>query len=180
VQPVLLSSTASAYNLLSARTVEMSSSADGTIAAGQNATYKVSFGIASSHNVGSVVVQFCDNSPIIGDSCNAPTGLNDHFATTLATANNTGSVTPLAVDTVNSTINRVVLTRTGGVQAVTNSDTVNVELQNITNPTNVNTTFYARLYTYTSVDGTTGMTDAGGVDLALPNKSPSPARSRNV
>jgi len=89
--------------------------------------------------------------------------------------NLTGVVTGLSIDTTNSTANTVVLTRTVGT--VTNGAT-SFELgdgtsNGITNPTNTNTTFFARIMTFTTTDGSGSETvdslDAGGVALSTAN-----------
>ncbi len=151
ITPALIAKKASAYGLVTERFIKMSSSADGTIAAGQDVTYQVGFKPATSTTVGGMVVTFCSNSPIIGDTCTAPTGFNTNFAT-LALANQV-TVAGFAIDTTNSTANTVVLTN-GTPQALTAGVAVSFDLgstggsDGLTNPTNVNTTFYARILTY--------------------------------
>ncbi len=161
----------SAYGLLSSRSIQMSSSANGA----SNTAYKVSFTtVTNNQNMGSVVVEFCSNTPILGDACTAPTGFDTNKAT-LAMFNYSGNVTGLTIDTTNSTANKVVLTRTLGTVA---NGTTTFELGNgtsngITNPTNTNTTFFARIITFASPDGSgneaTGSLDAGGVALSTAN-----------
>lgn len=165
---------AGAYAQVSARSILMGS----TASAATNVAYQVNFTtVTNNQSVGSVVVEFCANSPIIGDTCSTTpttgTFLNSNFAS-LTVNNVTGLITGLSVDTTNSTANRVVLTRSAGTVA---NGAVSFTLGNgttngFTNPSNSNLTFYARIMTATTTDGTfTGgdennATDAGGIALS--------------
>lgn len=162
---------AGAYAQVAARSIQLSSTAN----AATNVAYKVNFTtVTDNQTVGSVVVEFCDNSPIIGDTCTAGVGFLDSNFASLTVNNITGNITGLTVDTTNSTANRVVLTRTAA--AVANS-AVSFTLGNgttngFTNPANSNTTFYARVMTFTNTTGTppsgdeNNATDAGGIALS--------------
>jgi hypothetical protein len=112
-----------------------------------NVIYRVEFNVATTGNIGGIVVDFCSNTPIIGDACNAPTGFNVNEGS-LTVNNQTANITTLAVDGA-TTANSVILTRTAA--SVTSGATVNFELGNATNaihnPTAVGS-FYARIYTY--------------------------------
>lgn len=162
---------ASAYGLLASRSIQMSSSANGA----DNTAYKVGFTtVTNGATIGSVVVEFCSNTPILGDTCTAPSGFNTNKAT-LALNNLTGNITGLTIDTTNSTGNKIVLTRSAAAVA---AGAVSFELGNGTsnglkNPTTTNTTFFARLILFPSTDGTgneiTGSIDAGGVALSTAN-----------
>lgn len=197
--PLLTRQTASAYGLVTSRSIEMSSSVNGSVAqnattgqiGGQNVVYSVSFTTATTASVGSVVVEFCDgsSSPIIGDTCTAPTGFDLHAlnpGATLAINTSTG-ITGLSVDNTNSTANELVLTRTAG--SVNSGVATNFVLgtpganlynntNGITNPTDTdsvtggtqNGTFYARIHTKASTDGSGADIDAGGIALSLNNQ----------
>lgn len=149
--PVFVNQTAAAYGLLTSREIRMSSS---SVSAGNDVTYLVRMTTPTTSNIGGLVIDFCSNSPIIGDTCTAPTGFNTNKAT-LALANQTG-ITDFAVDTVNSTASKVVLTRTA---ASFTAGTLTLELggaggaDGITNPTTSNSTFYGRMLTYTTTAG---------------------------
>jgi hypothetical protein len=172
--PIFSSDKAAAYGLVTSREIKMSSSANGAT----DTTYDVSFIAATTSNVGGLVIDFCSNTPIIGDSCTAPTGFDTNEAG-LALANQSG-VTDWVVNAATTT-NKVVLTRTAA--SVTASTTVSFDLgaaggsDGITNPTTTNTTFYARILTFSTNAGATGYTstspgaepplvDAGGVALS--------------
>lgn len=157
-----------AYGQLANRSIQLSSTASGAT----NTAYQVNFTtVTEGQNIGSVVVKFCSNSPILGDSCAVPTGFDTNKAT-LTLNNVTGNITGLSIDTVNSTTNMVVLTRTAGPVA---NGAVSLTLGNgttngITNPANLNTTFYARIMTFSTTNGSgnesTDSLDAGGIAMS--------------
>jgi len=108
---------------LSARSIELSSSS----LKATNVTYKVNFTAATV--AGAVLVDFCKNSPLIGEECVAPVGLVISDSTNVeATANNTAVVT----------------------QAVTAGAT-SVTIPGVTNPDEAGTV-YARIITYLDAD----------------------------
>lgn len=171
---VLMPSKAHAYSQVSSRSILMSSTDPGAT----NVAYQVGFTtVTNGQTVGSVVVEVCANSPIIGDTCTAPTGFSFNKST-LSINNLTGNITGLSVDTTDSTANRIVLTRTTGTVA---NGPVSFALGNgtsngITNPTSAAGTFYGRIMVLTTTDGTiTGgnennATDAGGVAISTANQ----------
>lgn len=159
---------ASAYALLSSRYIQLSSSAN----AATNVIHKVGFTtVTNGQTIGSVVIEYCSNSPIIGDTCSAPTSFNTNKAT-LSVNNITGNITGLSVDTTDSTATKVVLTRSAATVA---NGAVTFELgdgtsNGMTNPANTNTTFYARISTFAATDGSGTAQDAGGVALSTDNQ----------
>ena len=163
-----ISPTIEAYGALSNRSIELSSTVNGA----NNSAYKVGFTTTTNNQViGSVVIEFCANSPILGDACSIPTGFNTNYTTTTL-GSVTGNITGLTIDTVNSTSNKIVLKRTAAAVA---NGAVSLTLGNgttngITNPANDNTPFYARIITFTSTNGSgnesTQSLDAGGVALS--------------
>ncbi len=177
--PVLYSSIVQA-GLPSNRKITMETSA----AAATDVTYTLQFttdqGGAAS-NIGGLVVDFCDASPIIGDSsCTAPSGFDINKAT-LALGTQVG-VTGWAVDTANSAASKLVLTRTAS--SIASAVAVTIPLGTVaasdgfTNPTLGNHTFYARLLTFSTGAAAQGYTtatpgtyvDAGGVALSTANQ----------
>lgn len=168
---ILFQGNADAYNQVTSRSIIMSSTEN----AATNVAYQVNFTtVTNNQTVGSVVVEICTNSPIIGDICTAP-GTFSFNKSTLTINNLSGNITGLSVDTTaNSTANRIVLTRSAGTVA---NGAVSFTLGNgttngITNPATTNATFYARILVMPSTDGTlTGndennATDAGGIALS--------------
>lgn len=147
----------------------MSSSAKGSITAGQNVIYQVNFTTnqnAANAPVGALVLDFCYNSPIIGDTCTVPTGFNLN-AGSLSINNQSGlGGDNFSIDTVNSTASRLILTRTNS--NIATATAVSFELGNgttngVTNPTPAmcsalpgppeTCTFYARVLTFQSSTG---------------------------
>lgn len=143
--------------------IEMSSSAPSQT----GVSYKVTFTPATTEASGVVIVDFCSNSPLDGDTCNdAYTGVPN--VTSVA-----GPATTAAVTAGDSQVHTVKITG----QTLTSGTPYTATLTGITNPTTA-TTFYARIYTgatgytYTPAatnGGTptaTGYADYGGLALA--------------
>lgn len=137
------------------RSIALSSSTK----AATGVSYAFSF-TTDNADAGAVVVQFCSNSPLFGQSCTAPGGFTSAGAT--ASGGATISGTPTA--------NKVIVTKTtaSGINTFT--------LGNITNPTAAGA-LYVRIATYAdataaanySTDGTTVGThvDEGAVALSI-------------
>lgn len=163
--PALNTGTANAYGLIQNRKITMSSSANGNTTAGQGLTYEVAFNVASdAEDIAGVVVDFCSDSPIIGDVCTAPTGFDTNFAT--ATLNLTDGLTGFTLDGTNSTANKLVLTGSAYNPGVAQQITFDVE--GIDNPETVNETFYARIITFTSAAAAQAYTSASSPDANNP------------
>lgn len=166
--PAFIPSFASAAEITT-RSIEMSSSA----ISATDVTYAVTFTPVTT--AGGFVIDFCDNTPLIGESCTAPGGL------TTASITASGSGTP-SVTSLTSNSGAIV------TDTLTASDAVTVDLNDITNP-NYQTTggaddgFYARIVTYpagssageigglstsTTTNSTPGGTavDSGGIALS--------------
>lgn len=169
-----------AYGLLPQRKITMSSSANGAT----DVTYEISFNTATNNpDIQGLVVDFCSNSPIIGEACTAPGGFNLNEATVAVSATGVAGFSLNAA----TTNNKLVLTRAGGAGIPANTNIV-VTLgtaaagDGVTNPTTTNTTFYARLIVFNTQAGATSydssvtgannpgaeppVIDAGGVALS--------------
>ncbi|HSX05578.1 MAG TPA: hypothetical protein VLF69_03875 [Candidatus Saccharimonadales bacterium] len=146
VAPAVFPAFASAGQL-SSRSVEMSSSK-------QNDTgvkYTISFTPTATY--GAFVVDFCGDSPIIGDSsCTTPTSFSVSSATVAQT---TGSIGTL--DTTGTSGNHLVVTGSS-----TSSAASVFEVSGVHNPNTLGT-FYARIYTYAGNDASsyTDFSDPG-------------------
>jgi hypothetical protein len=150
-------------------------------------TYQLSFTTdqgGSSANIGGMVIDFCTETPLIGDTnCTPPVGFSTNEGG-LALANQVG-ITDWTIDASTSS-NKLVLART----AASVNSAVNVSIDfgtaaaadGITNPTAGNTSFYARVLTfatttgaqeYTSADpdnaGANVIVDYGGIALSTAN-----------
>ena len=166
-----LSGSASAAQV-QARDITMSSSAVGAT----NTTYEVGFNIATTGAVQGVVVDFCSNTPIIGDSCTAPTGFTVGTPTvTTSGGNNTGLSGSWTAAAGNSGRTLSITNASGG--SITAATPIIFTLSTATNPTTLGS-FYARVFTFatsgavTTWLGTTngssqaGVVDSGGIALS--------------
>lgn len=164
VTPAVFPAFASAYTVLSGRSIQMSSAT----ASATGVTYKLTFtpSIAISSG-GGFIVDFCDSSPILGGSCTTtpPAGMSTTSAV-LGTVSSAGTLT-------NSTNGRLKFTASATIPASADS----YEFTTITNPSAVGT-FYARVYTYadatalgnySSITSIGSPQDAGGVAMSTVN-----------
>ena len=169
---------------LTTRSITMSDSGQsgGTITtgvgSGTNVKYKFSF--VSTTSAQSMIIDFCNTSPLIGDTCTAPVGMSLTGATLTGI---TGNITA-AGWTITTTASQIKLAK--GTGAAATAGTQSFEISGITNPASVVYggtpkpvgTFYGRMYTY--ADATFGSTttayvspvslgdfkDYGGIALA--------------
>jgi len=131
-------------------------------ASATSVTYTVNFTSAAA--AGAFVVDFCSNSPVIGDTCTAPTGFD---------ASSAASTTSGFTDVTGATSQFVVAGTVGATTAIT------VDVTGIDNPT-VSGPLYARIVTYdtkahallySSTDPTDGSTitpiDQGGIAMQI-------------
>lgn len=123
-------------------------------------TQVFTFSVPNTSILGSIVFEHCDNSPLYSVACNAPSGLSLITATLTSETTNTG----FAIDIVNSSANKIVLTRipgaaTIGVSSYTFDGVVNSNVPNQTN--------YVRISTHASIDGSGARTNEGAVAYAI-------------
>lgn len=158
VVPGVIPAFASAAQVTS-RSITLSNSAAGAT----GVTYEVEFTVGSSGAAGAYMLEFCSNSPIIGSTCTAPTGMD-----TTDVATSTGSTTVSS-----PAANRAIVTKT-----IANSSTQTVVLTGIDNPSSAGT-LYARIVTYADAtdaatyddtDLGTDPIDDGGVAMAITNQ----------
>lgn len=162
LMPLLLGSNRAEAALLGNRELKMSSSANGSIADGQDVTYEFHFDYTSTTNIASVEFDFCSESPIVGDTCTGPTGFDVNEGAGLTLANETNE-TGYSIH-ANTDTNTICITRTP--EAVTAATDSEYEFTGIDNPENTNTTFYVRLQTFASTDCTGSSTDEGGIAVS--------------
>ena len=139
---------------LSERSIELSSSVN----AATGVTYNVEF-TAPTGGVETIVIDFCGNSPLIGQACTPPTGFVASGAGVSTSGYTLGSATP----------SKVVVDKT---VASTGGDTLSFAVTGITNPTSTGP-LYARILTY--IDGATAYTD--GDTIGTPSDTGSVALS---
>lgn len=106
--------------------------------------------------VGSLRFEYCQNDPIIGSPCVPPAGFDISGSTLI---NQTGE-TGFSIDSASN--NEVVLGRTSVLPTV---GPVTYELEDIVNPSTLGS-FYTRLYTYPTEDGTGPAAQSGGVAMS--------------
>jgi hypothetical protein len=154
--PFFISRQVSALNLTT-RSIAISTAEPSVIAA-----HTLQFTYASTSSIGSIVFDYCDNSPLFDEPCNPPLGLN----TLTASLDSQSGETGFAVDGVNSTSNRIVITRPPAATATIASTYV---FSGITNPSTPSTAQFVRISTHASTDGSGPETDRGGVAYAILN-----------
>ena len=161
---------------LSSRSIELSSSAAGAT----GTTYTISFTAGSSYTVQGIVVDFCDNTPLIGDStCTAPTGFDvGGTSPTVTTSGAIGSSgwTATGANGFNGNTEYRTLELTNGTGAALTggSSVVTINLTSAVNPSTADHSFYARILTYATTAGATGYapgsegsySDHGGVAMS--------------
>ncbi len=135
------------------------------VGSGTGVTYKVGFTTSATAN--SLVIDFCSQSPIIADTCTAPTGLNATSATLAAVTGNIGSTGW----TVTGSTSQVKIANSTGTAAAAGPQVFT--LSGLTNPSTTGA-FYARIYTfstasygtYTSATAPGNYVDYGGIALS--------------
>ncbi len=129
-----------------------------TNSAGATATNTIGFVMTdNSDPIGSIEFQFCQESPLPGDSCTTPTGFSaSNVSLTSQTGNGGFSVAG------NSTVNAVILTRS---PAIANASPNTYVLSNIVNPSGQGT-YYLRISTYPTTDASGAYNEFGGVALS--------------
>ena len=136
-------------------------SGDGGSMPGGTVNHRFEFRTGSAHNVGSLKFEYCTIASV--EACVAPTGLNVSPATF---GGETGSaVTGFSMGT--KTVNSFILTRVPASVPI-NSNVI-VQANGIVNPTTPNYTFFVRITTYTSNNGTGTAVDSGSVAASTAN-----------
>jgi len=139
---------------LTDRSIQISTATPSAIAG-----HAFSFTYSSTSSVGSVVFEYCENSPLLSDPCTVPAGLDVTAASLGGQTGNTG----FSIDAGNTTANRLVLTRPAAAALAVPSS---YSFSNITNPSAAGQTEFVRITTRASTDGTGAITDDGGVAFA--------------
>jgi hypothetical protein len=163
--PILTQSAAAAQ--VTTRSIQMSSS----VPSATNVTYAVKFTLATTSppNIQGIVLDFCDNDPLVGDTtCTTPAGFS---LTASPTVNNlsTGSCVLTAFTTVTTANSNRTLEfyDNAGAVAETSGGVCTFNVTTVTNPSTANHSFYARVYTMDTTTHTTGYaagTATGSVD----------------
>lgn len=121
--------------------------------------HKFSFTLPAAQTLGSVKFEYC--TVAVQEACVTPTGMT---ATGATFGNETGSaITGFSMH--NAANNVVIIKRT----ANSVSGAVVVQINGVTNPSPANYTFYVRISSYASTDGTGASTDTGSVAASTAN-----------
>lgn len=160
---------------LASRSITMSDSAESGgsittgVGSGTNVTYK--FGFTTSLSADSLVIDFCQESPIIADTCTAPTGMSVSTVTLTSVTGNIGT-TGWLLGT--GSASQVKIYNSTGTAAAAGAQVFT--LSGITNQSTASTSpvFYARIYTfanntygtYTSATAPGDYEDYGGIALS--------------
>jgi hypothetical protein len=123
-----------------------------------NVTYNTTFFLPTAGTLGSIQIEFCSNSPLVDDVCDAPLGFDAGIATMSSQSGQTGFTISST-----STPNNVILTRPPGGSGI---GVLNYVLDGVTNPS-AGGALFARIYTYASSDASGGFIDFGGLALAI-------------
>lgn len=109
--------------------------------------------------VGSVTFEFCSNSPVPNDACTAPNGLD---LTSVIVATQSGEI-GFTIHP-NSTVNKLILTRPAIIPTSPVASTY--QLNQVKNPNAVGS-YYVRLQTHSSTNGSGADIENGGVVFAI-------------
>jgi hypothetical protein len=121
--------------------------------------YTVQFELPTNYGTGvgnleGIVVEFCDETPIIGDpTCTAPAGFSINTTPTYdnlhinATAGGGAEIVDWVASDLADNGRTFILTNSTGIDTAAN-DIVKFDITSVTNPSTTNHSFYARIYTY--------------------------------
>lgn len=109
--------------------------------------------------VGSIAIEFCSNTPIIEIACTAPVGFN----AALANLNSSQGENGFIINPVFTTANKILLSRPASLPT---GAPAQYFFSNITNPSSKGS-YYIRLQTFTSTDGTGANIEYGGLVFAI-------------
>ena len=119
---------------------------------------ELKFTVTAGTTVGSIVFKYCLTAADVGAAtCTIPTGLHTTSATLDAQSGATG------FSMVNTTDGAPYLTRSAAAIGTSPANNLDYILGSITNPTTTNQTFYVRISTYSSTNGTGSAIDTGVV-----------------
>lgn len=151
--PALLTSGTAAAAELSSSSVMMSNSTPSAT----GVTYQFSFTTAGAAQ--SMVIDFCTQDAIIGDSCTAPSGFNIYTGTSAINVTTGGAWTVDTTSSEKTTANHLALTASSSVSPGSQVFTIS----NVDNPSTTSQGFYARITTYTGTayNGYTSPTGVG-------------------
>ena len=133
-------------------TLQTGSGGDGGSQPGGVVNHRFAFTIPTTANLGSVRFEYCTIAS--QEACISPTGLNASSATFGGETGATG----FSINSQNT--NNVVIAR---ASATSYSGAVTYTINGVTNPTTANETFFVRISTYPTLNGSGAATDTGSV-----------------
>jgi hypothetical protein len=159
-------STVSAAQITNRKLTLQAGPSDGGSKIGGVVNHKFDFNIPGGSNIGSIKFQYCTTAAPVtnGVQCDTPTGLDTTLPATAFGGEAGSSVTGFTGfdKTTNGT---VIISR---VSAAAGSGTASFIINNVKNPT-TQTTFFVRISTHASTDGTGAAVDSGTVTGATTN-----------
>jgi hypothetical protein len=131
----------------------------GTAVADATTNYNFDFSFTTTDVVGSIVFEYCSNTPLFDIPCSAPDGLDASGASLSSQSGETGFSMH-----ANTSANRIVISR---VPAATAAGAAEYNFSGVVNPDTANDTTYVRISTHAGNDGTGANVDEGSVAFSL-------------
>jgi len=120
--------------------------------------YTLQFTLPNPQILGSIKLEFCSESPLVGALCTPPVGMDMTTGTLLAQSGETGFTL-----SGSTTANTIILTRTAIASTATN---LAYTFDHVTNPSNAGT-YFARVQTFASNNASGGSIDQGGIAFSI-------------
>lgn len=144
--PAMLAPLSASAAQVTTRSVQISSS----VPSATGVTYQTKFTTATTGVIQGVVIDFCSNNPIPGVACTAPTGLTVGTGTVTQTGLTAGTWTATVLG------GKALEIKNSSGASVTAGTAVTISTTGFVNPSAVNSTYFARIFTY----ATTAAADA--------------------
>lgn len=122
-------------------------------------TYEFQFDLTLGGSLGSIRYEFCANNPLPFQPCTVPSGLDISSATLTSQTGETGFI----IDPL-STANDLLLSR---IPSAATPQTVTYDFSGVVNPDTGPATYYVRVLTYASLNGTGPTTEEAGLAFAI-------------
>ncbi|MBC7581643.1 hypothetical protein H7097_02110 [Aeromicrobium sp.] len=137
---------------LPTRSIELSSAS-----ASATDSYQLTFTLPQAETLGSIKLQFCAESPLVGNPCTLPVGMN---LNSTSLASQTGGA---GFSIVSASGTDIIL---GRAPVATGATSLTFKLSGIVNPS-TNGSYFGRIQTYTTAAGTGASTDYGGLAFTI-------------
>lgn len=127
----------------------------GTSAVSAVTTHEYTFNIPTGSNIGSIMFEYCD-TPFIQSACTPPPGMD----ASAATLDSESAVTGFSVDAATNATAILITRPSAAVAAPVQATYI---FGGVVNPSVLNSTFFVRISTFSSSDGTGALIDDGAV-----------------